>query len=116
MATEIRQRILTTHAGSLPRPKRLQDLHTRRFGGEPVDAADLQAQVDTAVADVVARQARAGIDIGNDGEAPRESFFTFVQHRMTGFGGRSARPSMADITRYPGFFEILTRMYPSDRV
>ena len=116
MSTQAEQRILTTHAGSLPRPKRLRELHTQRFRGEQIDEASLQREVDAAVADVVARQARAGIDIGNDGEAPRESFFTFVQHRMSGFGGRSARPTMADMTRYPGFFEILTKMYPAGGV
>ncbi len=35
----------------------------------------------------------------------RESFFTYVQHRMTGFGGTSTRPIMADLTRYPGSLE-----------
>ena len=113
MSPDLPHRILTTHAGSLPRSKRLRELHTRKFRGEAIDEAALEAEVAAAVADVVARQAAAGIDIGNDGEAPRESFFTFVQHRMTGFGGRSARPTMADMTRYPGFFEILSRMYLS---
>src|ERR1700677_3677819 len=103
MSTETHPRILTTHAGSLPRPKRLRELHTERFRGDAIDAAAFEAEIDAAVTDVVARQAAAGIDIGNDGEAPRESFFTFVQHRMTGFGGHSARPMMADMTRYPGF-------------
>jgi hypothetical protein len=116
MSTETQRRILSTHAGSLPRSKRLRELHTQRFRGEPIDDAALAAEVDGAVADVVARQAAAGIDIGNDGEAPRESFFTFVQHRMTGFGGRWARPTMADMTRYPGFFEILNKMYPASGV
>ena len=68
-----RNRILTTHAGSLPRSKRLRELHTRKFRGEAIDEAALEAEVAAAVADVVARQAAAGIDIGNDGEAPRES-------------------------------------------
>jgi 5-methyltetrahydropteroyltriglutamate--homocysteine methyltransferase len=35
----------------------------------------------------------------------RESFFTYVQHRMTGFGGTSTRPIMADLTRHPGSLE-----------
>jgi len=113
---EGQQRILTTHAGSLPRPKRLRELHAQRFRGERVDEGALQSEIDAAVGDLVTRQARAGIDIGNDGEAPRESFFTFVQHRMSGFGGRSARPTMADMTRYPGFFEILNKMYPAGGV
>jgi 5-methyltetrahydropteroyltriglutamate--homocysteine methyltransferase len=106
-------RILTTHAGSLPRPKTLTELHVRRFRGEAVDEAAFAAAVDAAVADVVARQAEAGIDVANDGEAPRESFFTFVRERLTGFGGHAQRPMMADMTRYPGFLEILGKMYPT---
>ncbi|HEV2363689.1 MAG TPA: cobalamin-independent methionine synthase II family protein [Caulobacteraceae bacterium] len=105
-------RILTTHAGSLPRPAALRELHERRFAGERVDEAAFAAETKAAVADVVARQAAAGIDIANDGEAGRESFFTFVRERFTGFGGRSQRPPMADMVRYPGFLDILQRMYP----
>jgi 5-methyltetrahydropteroyltriglutamate--homocysteine methyltransferase len=107
-------RILTTHAGSLPRPRALTELHARRARGEAVDEAALAAEVEAAVAEVVARQAEAGIDIANDGEAPRESFFTFVRDRLSGFGGRSQRGLMADMTRYPGFLEVLFKMYPTD--
>jgi 5-methyltetrahydropteroyltriglutamate--homocysteine methyltransferase len=35
-------RILTTHAGSLPRPRALAELHGRRSRGEPVDPGQLQ--------------------------------------------------------------------------
>lgn len=45
----------------------------------------------------------------NDGEQPRESFFTYVQHRMCGFGGQSQRPPMRDIVRYPTFLELKLR-------
>ena len=102
-------RILTTHAGSLPRPKSLTALHARRFAGEAIDNEALAAETETAVARLVALQAEAGIAIGNNGEAPRESFFTYVQHRMSGFGGRSSRPLMADMTRYEGFLALLSR-------
>src|SRR5436305_13759051 len=102
-------RILTTHAGSLPRPARLTALHARRFAGEAVDEAELAAEASAAVSAVIARQVQAGIDIGNNGEAPRESFFTYVQHRMSGFGGRSDRPLMADMLRYEGFLPMLMR-------
>jgi len=103
-------RILTTHAGSLPRPAGLTTLHARRFGGERVDEMAFEAVIESAVGQVIAKQVEAGIDIGNNGEAPRESFFTYVQHRMSGFGGRSFRPIMADMTRYEGYLAFLTRM------
>src|SRR3954449_938547 len=99
-------RILTTHAGSLPRPRALAELHGRRSRGEAVDAADMDRAIVEATAAVITAQVDAGIDIGNDGEQARESFFTYVQHRMSGFGGTSVRPVMRDLTDYPDFMEL----------
>ena len=64
-------RILTTHAGSLPRPARLAELHGMRSRGEVVDEEELRNAVAVATADVVRGQLDAGIDIGNDGEQAR---------------------------------------------
>jgi 5-methyltetrahydropteroyltriglutamate--homocysteine methyltransferase len=100
------ERILTTHAGSLPRPPALADLHGRRSRGEEVDGAELQAMVAEATADSINAQIAAGIDIGNDGEQARESFFTYVRHRMTGFGGASKRPLMRDLLDHRDFVEL----------
>jgi 5-methyltetrahydropteroyltriglutamate--homocysteine methyltransferase len=99
-------RILTTHAGSLPRPRALAELHGRRSKGETVDPSELRAAVETATAACIAAQLDAGIDIGNDGEQARESFFTYVQHRMTGFGGTSNRPMFRDLGEHPDFLEL----------
>ena len=99
-------RILTTHAGSLPRPAQLAELHGRRSRGEVVDSDELHAAIASATAATIAAQAAAGIDIGNDGEQARESFFTYVQHRMTGFGGTSRRPLMRDLADHPDFIEL----------
>ncbi|MEY2434098.1 MAG: 5-methyltetrahydropteroyltriglutamate--homocysteine methyltransferase, partial [Acidimicrobiaceae bacterium] len=99
-------RILTTHAGSLPRPRALAEMHGQRSRGEPVDAGAFQSAVERATADVIAAQHAAGIDIGNDGEQARESFFTYVQHRMTGFGDTSQRPLMKDLIDHPDFIEL----------
>ncbi len=63
---------------------------------------------------VIAKQIEAGIDIVNNGEMGRESFFTYVQHRMTGFGGTGTRPIMADLTRYPGSLERRRQAMGSD--
>jgi 5-methyltetrahydropteroyltriglutamate--homocysteine methyltransferase len=100
------ERILTTHTGSLPRPPGLVELFARKSRREPVDEAALSAAVEDATRDVIARQRAAGIDVGNDGEQPRESFFTYLQHRMRGFSGESRRPPMQDIVRYPSFLEL----------
>jgi len=99
-------RILTTHAGSLPRPQALVELFVRKSRREPLDEAALADAVEHATRDCVARQLAVGIDVGNNGEQPRESFFTYVQHRLSGFGGASQRPIMKDITHYPSFLSL----------
>jgi 5-methyltetrahydropteroyltriglutamate--homocysteine methyltransferase len=99
-------RLLTTHAGSLPRPPELADLHGRRSRSEPVDPAAFERAVADATAGVIAAQVEAGIDVGNDGEQARESFFTYVAHRMTGFGGTSHRRLMADLLDHPDYLEL----------
>ncbi|MHB8575339.1 MAG: cobalamin-independent methionine synthase II family protein [Dehalococcoidia bacterium] len=97
-------RILTTHAGSLPRGEALVDLLARRSRREAVDPAAFNAAVMESTRDVVARQLDCGIDVGNNGEQPRESFFTYVQHRLTGFGGESDQPrAFKDMLHYPSF-------------
>jgi 5-methyltetrahydropteroyltriglutamate--homocysteine methyltransferase len=96
-------RILTTHAGSLPRPPALLELYVRRSRGEPIDAAALEREGQAALRLSVKQQMAAGIDEGNNGEQQREAFFLYVQHRMSGFGGRWSRRPMGDIARYPGF-------------
>ena len=99
-------RLLTTHAGSLPRPPALAELHGRRSRGEPVDPDELRRTVEAATATAMAAQTDVGIDIGNDGEQARESFVTYVQHRMSGFGGTSQRHLMSDLLDHPDFIEL----------
>ena len=103
------ERIRTTHAGSLPRPAELVALHARRFAGETVDAKEIAALARRATVDVVRRQCEVGIDEVNNGEVGRESFFTYVQHRMTGFSGQSRRKPMRDVVKYPHFLAFLQR-------
>ncbi|SVC20742.1 uncharacterized protein METZ01_LOCUS273596, partial [marine metagenome] len=73
-------RFLTTHSGSLPRSDLLVELQIALSKGERVDDAELQDAVVSSTETVVKNQIHAGIDIGNNGEQPRESFFTYVQH------------------------------------
>ncbi|HYZ44792.1 MAG TPA: hypothetical protein VE667_08030, partial [Xanthobacteraceae bacterium] len=51
-----KDRILTTHAGSLPRPKPLVDFVLEREQGRAVDSARFEAETAKAVDEVVARQ------------------------------------------------------------
>ena len=98
--------ILTTHAGSLPRPPALLDLLVRVSRREAVDLPALTAAIEDATRATVAKQLAVGIHVGNDGEQPRESFFSYVQHRMSGFGGTSQRPIMRDLVHYPSFLQL----------
>jgi 5-methyltetrahydropteroyltriglutamate--homocysteine methyltransferase len=96
-------RILTTHTGSLPRPRELTRLYVSRAGGETVDAAAIDRAGREAVRTVVRKQHDAGIDVGNNGEQQRDSFFLYLKTRLSGLGGSWERPSRADIDRYPEF-------------
>jgi 5-methyltetrahydropteroyltriglutamate--homocysteine methyltransferase len=109
-------RILTTHAGSLPRPEALNALHVRKSRGEPVDAEELARMARAATVAAVARQLDAGIDVGNDGEQARGSFFTHVAERMSGFGGASSRPLMRDLAAYPSFVRLKAPEFARDMV
>ncbi len=82
-------RILTTHAGSLPRPDALADLIWAQLDGAEVDAAELDRQIDAAVAEILAKQRTAGVDIVSDGEMSKTGFSTYVNERFSGFDGRS---------------------------
>jgi 5-methyltetrahydropteroyltriglutamate--homocysteine methyltransferase len=96
-------RILTTHAGSLPRPAPLTALYARRAQGDAVDGREIERAGREAVRWIVPQQAKVGVDVGNNGEQQRESFFLYLQDRVTGFGGSWERPSRADVDRYPAF-------------
>ena len=60
--------ILTSHAGSLPRPDELIEANRARDAGEATDEAHSSRRLRAAVIDVVRRQKDLGIDIPGDGE------------------------------------------------
>ncbi len=104
-------RILTTHTGSLPRPRELTLFYAKRARGEPVDDAEIERVGRDAVQAVVRKQHDAGIDIGNNGEQQRDSFFLYLKSRLSGLGGSWDRPSRADVDRYPEFKRIWLEQY-----
>ena len=63
-----RDRILTSHAGSLPRPDDLIEASRAAEEGSDAPDAEFQARLAGAVADVVRRQKDIGIDVAGDGE------------------------------------------------
>jgi 5-methyltetrahydropteroyltriglutamate--homocysteine methyltransferase len=62
------ERILTSHAGNLPRPDDLWQMLVARDAGKDVSEEALAERIKQAVGEVVRQQADAGIDIVNDGE------------------------------------------------
>ena len=107
-----RDRILTTHVGSLPRNEKLSELLVRQEAGEAFDAKEMAAEMDKAVRHVVERQLAAGIDIGNDGEQQRVGFQTYVPQRMSGFGGISKRRRGREFEEFPELVASLMRRFP----
>jgi 5-methyltetrahydropteroyltriglutamate--homocysteine methyltransferase len=77
-------RILTTHTGSLPRPKPLIDVIIAREQGQKIDAAAFEQTTAQAVDDVVALQVNAGVDVVSDGEMSKPSYTTYIRHRVSG--------------------------------
>jgi 5-methyltetrahydropteroyltriglutamate--homocysteine methyltransferase len=80
-------RILTTHTGSLPRPPELLALSSSQLG-PPKDPALYAERLCQATAEIVRRQAAAGIDIIDDGEFGKDSWATYILGRITGFERR----------------------------
>jgi 5-methyltetrahydropteroyltriglutamate--homocysteine methyltransferase len=92
--------ILTTHTGSLPRPRDLVEL----LRGPVDDATAFATRVRDAVASVVRRQRAVGLDIVNDGEQGKPDYSTYIKDRLTGFEGEgAATPIGADLKDFPDF-------------
>jgi 5-methyltetrahydropteroyltriglutamate--homocysteine methyltransferase len=83
------ERILTTHVGSLVRPDELVTFLRAKAEGRAYDEAAYQDCLARSVADVVAHQARLGIDIVSDGEFGKQiSWSRYVLERLSGFEQR----------------------------
>ena len=106
-------RILTTHTGSLPRPRELTRLYALRARGEAVDAVEIDRAGREAVRAIVRKQHDAGIDVGNNGEQQRDSFFLYLKARLSGLGGSWERPSRADVESYPDFKRMWIEQHAS---
>src|SRR4029078_12238260 len=107
-----KDRILTTHVGSLPRNEKLSDLLVRQEAGEAFDVREMACEMDKGVRHGVEKQLAAGIDIGNDGEQQRVGFQTYVPQRMSGFGGISKRRRGREFEEFPELVASLMRRFP----
>ena len=71
-------RILTTHVGSLARPRNVLDLLFAKERRKEYDADLFESSVGDAVSDIVKEQVGAGIDIVCDGAQSKSSFLTYI--------------------------------------
>lgn len=78
-------RILTSHCGSLARPKELLDVMRAKALGQAHDAEAYEHAVRRAVASVVRAQVDAGLDTVSDGEQGKVGHALYVGERLTGF-------------------------------
>ena len=77
-------RILTTHTGSLPRPKALIDLILEREQGAAVAPDMFESATTKAVDEVVAQQVACGVDVVSDGEMSKPSYTAYIRYRVAG--------------------------------
>lgn len=105
------ERILTTHVGSLPRPQDVVDMLFAQDSGAEYDMAAFEATMQRAVADVVAKQVAAGVDVVSDGEMSKISYATYIRHRLNGFEiGEMPRATPRDLDDFPSFKDRLSRL------
>jgi 5-methyltetrahydropteroyltriglutamate--homocysteine methyltransferase len=95
-------RFLTTHTGSLPRPDDLIRIMFAKEEGVPVEREALEARIRSAVAEVVRKQAAAGVDVVDDGEVSKPSYATYPKDRLAGFEGASQALQYQDLVDFPG--------------
>lgn len=84
-------RIITSHAGSLPRPANIIAALQAKDAGDDYDAGKLADDVCASVVDVVRRQAALGIDVVDDGEHSKSSFTAYLRTRLSGLT-RTTKP------------------------
>ena len=103
------ERILTTHAGSLPRPPELLDLV--QSGNAAAFEQDANAErLRGAVREIVGRQVTRGIDVIDDGEYGKPSFVSYINERLGGYevdtraGPRNQWLSSREGRSFPEFY------------
>src|SRR3954470_17966619 len=92
--------IVTTHAGSLPRPDDVVEMIWGGIEGKPPDPEALDARLDSAVEEIVQQQRDAGVDVVSDGELSKPGFSNYINDRFTGFDGR-AEFQADDVAPFP---------------
>jgi 5-methyltetrahydropteroyltriglutamate--homocysteine methyltransferase len=87
------ERILVTHAGTLPRSPELMEINLAKNEGKSYDHEAYSQRLRTAVIEVVRQQVECGVDIVNDGEQAKSNFSRYTRERLSGFVERPADPN-----------------------
>jgi 5-methyltetrahydropteroyltriglutamate--homocysteine methyltransferase len=103
-------RILVTHAGSLPRPDDVVEAIWARMDGKEIDEEAFAKRLDEAVPEIVEQQRSQGVDIVSDGELSKPGFSTYVSERFSGFDGRSEFQA-DDVAPFPN---LAMRLFATD--
>jgi 5-methyltetrahydropteroyltriglutamate--homocysteine methyltransferase len=101
-------RMLTTHCGSLARPKELLDLMKAKACGESYDHETYVRHMRNAVTDIVRQQVESGIDVVTDGEQSKSGFFAYVSERLNGFApkpGASFTLFADEVAAFPEYYK-----------
>ncbi len=105
--------IETTHVGSLPRGDALSALLIAKDKGEAYDAAAFEATVEEAIRDAIRHQREAGVSIVSDGELGKVGYSTYMQERLSGFGGHIDRKPAKDLAAHPNLAKKLSAIMGS---
>ena len=105
--------IETTHVGSLPRGEELSSLLLAKDKGEPFDENQFEATVQNAINEAVRLQREAGVTIVSDGELGKVGYSTYMQERLSGFGGHIERKPAKDLAAHPDLARKLSAVMGS---
>jgi 5-methyltetrahydropteroyltriglutamate--homocysteine methyltransferase len=107
-------RIITTHVGSLPRSDEVLKLIHAKATDKSYDRDAYLRGMQMTVAEIVGRQAEAGMDVVNDGEQTKTSFVAYVGSRLGGFepidaSDNPGMPPTRDALAFPAVYEEVAR-------
>ena len=108
IGNEQQMTILTTHVGSLPRPKIVSDLHFSRENNEKYDQQQFDDIIKKSVEEIVKKQSDIGVSIISDGEMSKISYATYVKDRYNGFAGDSERNPPQDLEKFPNYMKKIS--------
>lgn len=106
-----KDRILTTHVGSLVRTKEIVECQIRKYLGERVDPDEYARAVKDGVAQVVRRQADVGVDVIDDGEYGKLNWIAYLGERMQGLEKSEAKLSTDDAAGFWPEQELYNEFY-----